>query len=115
MAVVPWSTKGGGGSTISMRLEAQRIARGLLESNEYRSWLTDRIAKKTLSEGMERLLWSYAYGTPLQQVQVSVSESNVDYSKMSTNELMHQLDSMRDAVREMEALEQAIPAQYKTA
>lgn len=49
----------------------REFAQRLVESEQYRKWLHDRIANQTLDASLERMLWAYAYGKPKETIELS--------------------------------------------
>lgn len=107
----PWSIKSSG-ATLFTRGEAQKFARDLLSSKTYRDSVEDRIAQKTLPPAIEAMLWHYAYGKPVEQVNVNVTQGE-DLSTLGIEDLQKRLEEMLDTAKEAAALNDAIPAQYK--
>lgn len=95
-----------------MRGEAQRRARELLESEDYKASLTRRIKTDSLPAAVETMLWYYAYGKPLESINLNVKE---DLSSLGVDELLRRAKSLSDQLEEAAALEAAIPAEYKVA
>lgn len=106
----PWYV-GHNGATNFTRGEAQKFARNLLESKDYRESLKERIHTKTLPPAVETMLWHYAYGKPVEQVNLSIGTE--DLSGLSVDELVQRARALQDQLEEVRRLEDAIPAQYK--
>lgn len=105
-----WHIGAGGGATQYTRYQAQSFARGLLTSESYRLTLEDRILNKTLPPAIEQMLWHYAFGKPIEEVRVQVSQVE-DLSTLSLDELYARAGKLRETIDEAKALENAIPAQ----
>lgn len=110
----PWYV-GANGATVATRVEAQRFARDLVLSDDYQKNLRVRLLAGTLPAAVEVLLLHYAFGKPLEQVQVQVSSQQQDLSQLSGEELLRRMDEMQAALRDLQELEEAIPARYKVA
>lgn len=106
----PWYV-GSGGATSFTRHEAQRFARNIVTSDVYRVTLQDRIATKTLAPAIEQMLWHYAFGKPVEQVQVTVTQGE-DLSTLSADDLLARADALRAQLLEAAAEEAAIPAEF---
>jgi uncharacterized small protein (DUF1192 family) len=97
------------------RHQAQVFARSIIESEQYRQTLRERIVDKSLSAAMEALLWYYAYGKPIEQIQMTVAMGQEDLSTLSLEELQERAASLTKALEDAKALDEAIPAQFKAA
>lgn len=104
---------GSNGATNFTRGEAQKFARSIIESKDYRDDLAARAKSGKLAPAIESMLWHYAYGKPIEQVQVQVMQGVQDFGSMSVEELQQALSDMRTQLEEAQALEDALPAQYK--
>ena len=113
-SAAPWFIGAGGGATTFTRHQAQRFARDILESRTYRDSLETRAAKGDLPPAVETMLWHYAYGKPLEQVAVSVDVHD-DLGQLSAQQLAARALQLTDRLRELQAMEDAIPAEAKTA
>lgn len=102
----PWNVVSGG--TLYSRGEAQRFARQIVESESYRETVQQRASKGTLPPAMEALLWYYAYGKPLEQVQISVTQE--DLSALSLGELQERARKLAETLQEAKEVADAIPA-----
>lgn len=98
-----------GGATPQTRGEAQAFARRLLNSQAYRTSLEDRIKDKKLAPQIEALLWHYAYGKPIEQVQVNVTQGD-DLTGLPLDELYKRTAALAHQLEEASALAAAIPA-----
>ena len=105
-SVAPWYV-GSTGATQFMRHEAQRFARELVESEDYKRTLRERIRDKRLNPLIESLLWHYAYGKPIEQVQVQVTTTE-DLSQLSVEELQARAKAVFDTLEEAKAVRDAI-------
>jgi hypothetical protein len=106
---LPWYV-GHNGATNLTRHEAQSFARQLLDSADYRDSLQKRIRTGDLPPAVETMLWHYAYGKPVEQVQLQVSTVEQDLSQLSSAELEQRAKELLDALREAREVEQAITA-----
>jgi hypothetical protein len=52
-------------------LEVRKAASALVEDGEYRAELLERLRAGTLPPAVEVMLWHYAYGRPVERVEVS--------------------------------------------
>lgn len=112
--LLPWYS-GKNGATNFTRWEIQRRARLILESEDYQQSLAERIRDKSLAPGIEAMLWYYAYGKPIENVNIKVSQEEEDLSKLSTQELMERAKKLHEQLEEAAQVEQALPAQYRVA
>src|SRR5688572_15291641 len=92
-AALPWYT-GSNGATTFTRHEAQRFARQIVESQDYRDSLNRRIKSDTLQSGVECMLWHYAYGKPVEQLQITLQPGQEDLSSLSLAELQDRAKAM---------------------
>lgn len=112
--VFPWYVGHAANSTtVYTRREAQSFARGLLTSTAYRDSLEKRLLAGDLPPAVESMLWHYAFGKPIEQVEVSMRQAEQDLSRLSMQELLEKADQLRDALLEAAATEAAIPAEFK--
>lgn len=111
--VQPWTVQGG--ATLFSKGEAQRFARQLLHSQAYRDSLEGRIKTGTLSAPIEQMLWAYAYGKPVEQVNLTVSQGAEDLSLLSVEELHARAKALSDQLEEAQTLNDALPAEFKVA
>lgn len=109
-AIQPWSISQGG-VTVFTRHQAQTFARNLLQSETYRENLEERIKDKTLQPGVEIMLWHYAFGKPVEQVQLTVTQGVEDLSTMSIDELYERAKQYTAELEEAKALAEAIPGE----
>lgn len=103
----PWYAGGGGVTTVS-RQEAQSFARSITGSSIYRANLQDRAEKGILPPAVEIMLWHFAYGKPIEQVQVTVSD---DLSSLTPEQLAQKAQfalAALEKVKELEAMAEAI-------
>lgn len=106
-STAPWYV-GGNGATNFTRHEAQKFARSILESETYRADIKRRAETGTLAPGIEAMLWHYAYGKPIEQVNLSISAGQEDLSTLSIVELQERAKDLLLKLEEAEALENAI-------
>lgn len=112
MQNAPWYV-GSNGATNFTRHEAQRFARQLLESAEYRRNLEKRVTDGTAPPAIEAMLWHYAYGKPIEQVEIQVSQAHDDLSKLSVEELQQRARDLARQLEEAQQLEDALPGEYR--
>lgn len=60
------------------RMTAKTISRLLLNSEEYRLSLVNRIITGTLPSAIECKLWDYAYGKPIEKVEVKDTTNQLE-------------------------------------
>lgn len=53
---------------------AKEMARFYLLSEEYLEWLRYRISTQSLSENIEKMLWTYGFGSPKQTIKVETND-----------------------------------------
>lgn len=106
----PWSMVGG--ATNFTKSEAQRFARQMLQSQTYRDDLERRLLSGTLAPAIETMLWHYAYGKPIEQINLNVSQQE-DLSQLSVQELFDRAKKLSDALEEAQQLEAALPTEFK--
>ena len=95
--------------------EARAVCAAIVNDPTYRAKLTARAQAGTLAPPVEAMLWHYAYGKPRDSVHVTVGEHQEDLTELSTEELMHQVDLLREQVNEVAALKRTLPAAFRTA
>lgn len=99
------------GTRNSLKQEAKDFAREVLSSEEYRRNLQARANAGTLSPQMEVLLWSWAFGPVPKQVEVRHVAD--DLSALTTAQLLERAEEAVAMLREADALEAAINAEYE--
>lgn len=109
---LPWHV-GHNGATNATRHEVQAWARRLLSSEAHRGLVEKQILAGTLPNPEKLLLYYYAYGKPIEQLNVNVTSE--DLSSLSVAELLERAKTLSDKLEEAKALEDAIPAKYKIA
>lgn len=102
----PWNLVGG--ATLFSRHEAQKFCREVLESEGYRTTVQDRAKNGTLPAAIEALLWYYAYGKPIEQVQMTIVPGQEDLSTLSVAELQKRAATIAEELAEAEAIENAL-------
>lgn len=112
-ANMPWYV-GHNGATNFTRHEAQKLARNIVESQDYRDSLTRRIKSDTLPPAVECMLWHYAYGKPIEQVNLNVTQHE-DLSALGLDELFLRARELAQQIDEAQQLANAIPAEFKAA
>jgi hypothetical protein len=93
----PERDESGPESTIS----AKDFARAVLHSPEYRRSLLDRIVLGELPSAIEALLWAYAYGKPVERVEVKdttddIDEMDLEQCEQEAQRLLQIARSLRD-------------------
>lgn len=94
------------GATPLTRGEGQAFARRILNSSAYRADIEKRAGEGRLPPAVEVMLWHYAYGKPVEHVQVSVTE---DYDSLPIDELARRAKHLTDLLQEAVELAEAIP------
>ena len=84
-------------------VEVREIATRLVEDPEYRQQLVKRMRTGKLSPQMEALMWAYAYGRPVDRLEIDgrMTTESLDVTKLSDAELTERL---RALLTEMEAV-----------
>ena len=111
-AGAPWYVGQGGAATSMSLAEIRSRARKLLSSDAYLTNLEAALVDRTISPQVEVLLYHYAYGKPAEQLNVNIQQE--DLSSLSTEELLKRAEMALTALREAQALENAIDAQFTT-
>lgn len=106
--VLPWQVQGG--ATISQKNDVAQWARKVLKNPEYRSRVEQQAIAGTLPTQVEVLLYHYAFGKPVDRVEVKVSQERLE--DLSLDQLEAQLQEQLRIVEEARALKAAIPAEY---
>lgn len=108
----PWH-QGHAGATNLTRGEVQRRCRILLENPLYTKRLERDLLAGTLPAAIEQMLWYYAYGKPVEQVNMSITHE--DLSSLTIEQLQDRARALTRELEEAEALNNAIPAEFKVA
>lgn len=114
-ALPAWYIQSGSGATLYTRHEAQKFARRLVESEKYRLKLQEDLDARNVAPAIEAMLWAYAYGRPVEQISMTVSQGQEDLSTLSLIELQKRAADMQKMLEDAQALEDAIPASFKAA
>jgi hypothetical protein len=101
----PWYVGFGGTSTAFTKTEASRFARDLLQSDEYRASLQERIKNKSLSPAVEVMLWHYGFGKPPETVEII---DNRDTSQLTPSAMREMAEIAVNDLREAEEVEAAV-------
>lgn len=75
------------------KISAKTLAKGILESNEYKRSLERRITTDTLPPAVECKLYDYAYGKPVDKVEIKDTTNRLE--AMSNDQLMAHLEALR--------------------
>ena len=105
----PWTKQRG---------EAREFALEVLRSTYYRESIRRRAALGLLPPAIESLLWHYAYGKPVERVELTAPGQIEDQmAEMSTDELRALAEETRGMLDELKAQETTIdvPAEKKSA
>lgn len=87
------------GATVRMSKEGREFCKKILEGGEYLESLMRRIKADTLPMGIEQLLYFYAYGKPVENIDVTVNEAPQDLSGMTEEELAQRAELLARVVR----------------
>lgn len=107
----PWYMSGG--ATTATRGEIQRRARSLLESDDYQASLKRRILSDTLPPAVETMMYYYAFGKPMEQLQITLNQTREDLSGLGVAELIEKAREIQTQLEEARKIEEFIPAQYR--
>jgi hypothetical protein len=91
--------------------EARNFALTILRSAEYRKSLLDRVRTGTLPPNIEAMLWAYAYGRPMERVEVTHINPTAQLADLSLEELAKRAEIIARVLKEVgdvEATEQAL-------
>ncbi len=94
--------------------KARAVCTAILDDPTYRTNLTVRARAGTLAPAVEAMLWHYAFGKPKDSLDVTVGRAGGDLSELSTEDLLHRVDGLREQLREQAAREQALPAECRS-
>lgn len=114
-ALPAWYIQSGSGATLYTRHEAQKFARRLVESEKYRLKLQEDLDKREVAPAIESMLWAYAFGRPIEQVQLSITAGQEDLSTLSVEELQKRAQALAEQLEQAQQLEEAIPATFRAA
>jgi hypothetical protein len=78
------------GSPNRITVEVKALARNLLEDRMYMRTLRRDLRKRKVHPQMEAVLWAYAFGKPVERVELGRVG---DFSKLSDEELMAQFEA----------------------
>ncbi len=95
--------------------EVRAVCAAIVDDATYRKNLTARARRGELAPAIEAMLWHYAFGKPKDSLDVTVGHAGGDLSELSTEDLLHRADGLRERLREQAAREQALPAEYRMA
>ena len=87
------------GTPNKVTAEARAICAAILDDPTYRTNLTARARAGTLAPAVEAMLWHYAFGKPRESLEVTVGPAG-DLSELSTEDLLHRVDGLREQLRE---------------
>ena len=99
------------GTPNKVTAEAKAVCAAILDDPTYRTNLTARARAGTLAPAVEAMLWHYAFGKPRDSLDVTLGHAGGDLSELSTEDLLHRADGLRERLREQVAREQALPAE----
>jgi hypothetical protein len=91
------------GSINRVTLAARTLARGIVESPEYRASLEARAKDGTLPPAVETMLWHYAFGRPKESVHIMFNEDQQDLSGVSVEGLAERAEYTARILREVAA------------
>ena len=102
------------GTPNKVTAEARAVCAAILDDPTYRTNLTARARAGTLAPAVEAMLWHYAFGKPKDSLDVTLGHAGGDLSELSTEDLLHRVDGLREQLREQAAREQALPAECRS-
>lgn len=89
----------------AVAMKASEFARALVFDEEYRVNLLKRLRAGTAGR-MESLIWAYSFGTPVQNVDMTVRRpETTEFSQMSTLELAARAEAVLLELRSVNAVE----------
>jgi hypothetical protein len=91
------------GAVNRVKREASELARRMVESESYQTWLWERIVNRTLQPETEKMLWGYAFGQPPAHMHVTASREDADLSGLSNEELARMAQDIAVAALEADA------------
>ena len=74
---------------------AYKFAKPLLEDPQYRATLKARLNSGIIAPGLERILWFYVYGRPIEKVEVDDARQN-RYAGMNESQLAERAKELAD-------------------
>ena len=107
---LPWATNASGVTNMT-RGEAASFCRNILTSQTYRDGLEKRLLRGDLPPALECLLWHYAFGKPVENVNVNVNVRD-ELSSLPADELLARADEVRRQLQESADNEAALEAEY---
>lgn len=101
-------TFNGKGKPAGHTRKGREFAQRLIESENYRKWIFDRIQTRSLDPSIERLLWNYAYGKPKEYIEITskqheLSEASSDMLADRAKQLATLLSQLSAATTRAEA------------
>ncbi|CAB4190352.1 hypothetical protein UFOVP1196_52 [uncultured Caudovirales phage] len=81
---------------------AREKAKVILDDPAYHTSLLSRARSGTLPHAVEVLLWHYAYGKPVEKIELTDETENIDLTQFSLEQLRERADSVRAAALELE-------------
>lgn len=102
------------GSYTIKKLTAIAFARDVCNDEEYRQNLLHRARTGQLGS-MEATIWAYAFGKPLERVDLTIAVPQEDYTQLSIEELACRAAELTTQLREAQALQDAIDAEFVSA
>jgi hypothetical protein len=88
------------------RGEAKAFCQEVIRSEEYKMSVRARARAGTLPAAVETLLWHYAYGKPVEHVQLQTG-STVDLSELTTEQLAERATFIAGILRDSSNAQQA--------
>jgi len=86
--------------------EARDFSAGILRSEEYKLSVKTRAKNGTLPPAVEQLLWHYAYGKPVDRLEISRPDE-AELAGLPYDELAAEAELLAQALRETDAQEKA--------
>ena len=84
---------------VRMSKEGREFCKAILDDPEYVASLKRRLMADTLPMGIEQLLYYYAYGKPVENIDVTVNEAPQDLSSFTEDELAERAELLARVVR----------------
>jgi len=84
------------GTPNKVTAEARATYAAILDDPTYRTNLPALARAGTLAPAVEAMLWHYAFGQPRDWLNVTVCPAGEDLGELSTEELLHRVDGLRE-------------------
>lgn len=100
-------------STRAKMAEAREFSLRIINDPDYRANLLERARKGNLQPQIEQLLYYYAFGKPVDNIAVEVSENPQDMSSMTTEQLQEKLNMLATVLKSADALSEENAAEQR--